>query len=571
MKMLSSSEARAGVPRRLHIGGWWVNRATNEIGRADDTVRLEPKVMEVLMMLAGRAGAVVSREELLSVVWPGVIVGDEALTQSIIKLRKALGDNPRSPVFIETIPKRGYRLIAQVVDGDAAPAPQGDNGSASRPSAKPDRRGIRSLGAVVGIVLAVIAAGVYFAGSWMPLLPRTSANAYDSHAGYEDPAGLLTVTVLPFEAVGAGAEQGYLARGISSDLMTDLSRLSGVRVISTSAEAGDSRAAESARYVVGGSVQRAGAILRINVRLTDARTNEQLWARRYERPFGDLIAIQNEISRRLIERLPATLSDAERRRLAKRYTRSAEAYEDFLRGRALFLVRRPEANQQARAFYTKALDLDPQFARAYAGLAMTYAMDYRYQRSSGSSAALDRALELAETARKIDPDIPEVYWAIGFIHAQSRRHDQAIEALEKAIELNPSYADAYALMGGIYTYIGQPARTIPLLRTALRFNPDGGYLYFLLLGRAYLFENDLDQALINLREALRRNPEDVEAHIYLAATLVAKGNRGAAESEADEIRARDANFSMRDWLETYPLTSPSEIQRLLDLTAKVRL
>jgi DNA-binding winged helix-turn-helix (wHTH) protein/TolB-like protein len=525
--------------------------------------------MEVLMALADRSGAVVTREELLSAVWPGVVVGDEALTQSVIKLRKALGDNPRSPVFIETIPKRGYRLIARVVEGDAAPAPRGDDGSASRAPAKPDRRGIRSLAAVVAIASAVIA--VYFAWPFIPLSPRTPADADDPDAGYEDPAGLPTVTVLPFETVGAGPEQAYLARGISSDLMTDLSRLSGVRVISTSAEAENGRAAKSARYVVGGSVQRAGAILRINVRLTDARTNEQLWSRRFQRPFGDLIAIQNEISRGLIERLPATLNDAERRRLAKRYTRSAEAYEDFLHGRALFLVRRPEANEQARALYAKAIDLDPQFARAYAGLAMTYAMDYRYQRSGGSSAALDRALELAETARQIDPDIPEVYWAIGFIHAQSRRHDQAIEALEQAIELNPSYADAYALMGGIYTYIGQPARTIPLLRTALRFNPDGGYLYFLLLGRAYLFENDLDQALINLREALRRNPEDVEAHIYLAATLVAQGNRSAAESEADEVRARDANFSMRDWLKTYPLTSSSEIQTLLDLTAKVGL
>jgi DNA-binding winged helix-turn-helix (wHTH) protein/TolB-like protein len=542
------SEARTGVPPRLRIGEWWVNRTTNEIGRADDTVRLEPKVMEVLMVLADRAAAVVSREELLSGVWPGVVVGDEALTQSIIKLRKALGDNPRSPAYIETIPKRGYRLIAQVAYGDAAP---GDEGSASRRSAKRDRRGIRWLGAAAGMALAVIAAGVYFAAAW-PLSPRTPADADNSGTEYEDPEGLPTVTVLPFETVGAGAEQAYLAQGISSDLMTDLSRISGVRVIGTSAEAGNGRAAMSARYVVAGSVQRAGALLRINVRLTDARTGEQLWSRRYERPVGDLIAIQNEISRGLIERLPATLSDAERRRLAKRYTRSVEAYEDFLLARALFLVRRPEANEQARAYYKKALGLDPQFARAYAGLAMTYAMDYRYQSSAGSPAALDRALELAETARQIDSDIPEVYWAIGFIHAQSRRYDQAIEALKKAIELNRSYADAYALMGGIYTYVGQPARSIPLLRTALRLNPDGGHLYFLLLGRAYLFENDLDQALINLSEAVKRNPEDVEAHIYLAATLVAKGNHLAAESEADEIRARDANFSMRDWLKTYP-------------------
>ena len=108
---------------RLRVGEWWADRATNELGRAGETLRIEPKVMEVLALLAARAGQVVSREELLSAVWPGVVVGDEALTQSIIKLRRALGDNPRSPTYIETISKRGYRLIAPVRQGEAGAPP----------------------------------------------------------------------------------------------------------------------------------------------------------------------------------------------------------------------------------------------------------------------------------------------------------------------------------------------------------------------------------------------------------------------------------------------------------------
>ncbi len=144
------------------------------------------------------------------------------------------------------------------------------------------------------------------------------------------------MTVLPFDTVGADAKEGYLARGISNDLATDLSSLSGLRLISASSDQPSSQAARTARYVVSGSVQRADDTLRINIRLIDSRTNEQLWSQRIERPFGDLLAIQNEISRSLVEQLPGTISDAERKRLAKRYTNSPEAYEHFLRARRCF-------------------------------------------------------------------------------------------------------------------------------------------------------------------------------------------------------------------------------------------
>ena len=283
-------------PPPLQIGEWRANRRTNELSRAGSTVRIERKVMEVLMVLADRAGEVVGRDDLLAAVWPGVVVGDDALTQSIIKLRKALGDNPRSPSYIETISKRGYRLIAQVARSDAVPAAHDKRGRAAPTSPASARRGIRSLGMALGTALVLAAAGFYFFASRTQPLPVPHAGA---EAADEDKTGFLTVTVLPFETVGAGAEQGYLAQGISSDLMTDLSRLSGLRLIGASGSAAGRHAASTARYVVSGSVQRDGAILRVNVRLTDSRTNEQLWSQRFERPFGDLLAIQNDISRAL--------------------------------------------------------------------------------------------------------------------------------------------------------------------------------------------------------------------------------------------------------------------------------
>jgi TolB-like protein/DNA-binding winged helix-turn-helix (wHTH) protein/Tfp pilus assembly protein PilF len=528
--------------------------------------------MEVLMVLAGRAGQVVSREDLLSAVWPGVIVGDEALTQSIIKLRRTLGDNPRSPTYIETISKRGYRLMASVRNVGTAQPMRIDEQISSPP--QPSGRthiNLRILVMIAGVAVVFLSGIVYF--TYSP--PDSAQDALSIRGAPNDwdtaKSQLVTVTVLPFDSMGAGDAQAYLARGISSDVMTDLSRLSELRLISSSNAEPSGPLSRSARYVVAGSVQRESEMLRVNVRLIDGRTNEQIWTERFEKPFRELFNLQDEIVRRIIEQLPSKISDAERKRLAKRYTSNLEAYDFFLRGQALFLVRRTADNEQSRSFFRHALELDPKFARAYASLAMTYAMDYRLRPSGDSSPALARASELAETARLIDPDIPEIHWALAFVHVQSRRHDRAIESLQKALALDRSYADAYALMGGIYTYSGQPAKAIPLLRTAMRLNPDGGYLYFQILGRAYLFGNDIEQALINLQEAIARNPADLETHIYLAAAMVAAGDRFGADWESEEIRALDADFSIRKWFENYPMTSTQHKERLSELLAKAGL
>lgn len=389
------------------IGEWRIDAATNELTRKGETVRVEPKAMDVLVLLARHAGRVVSREELLAAIWPGVVVGDEALTQAIIKLRRALGDDSRAPRYIETIPKRGYRLVAPVSNGNrGAPAP-----------------GMRRA--------------------------RTAAMS-----------GALACT--------------FAALAI-------------------------------------------------------------------------LVVVGNEappVAGRRVD--PA---------------RSAQAQALFERGRGELLVRGSAENGDARALFRQSIELDPTFARAYAGLAMTYALESRLGGGDGSS----RALELAETARLIDPTAAAAHWVEGFVHVQARRHREAIAALEKAIELDPSFADAYALLGGVYTYIGRPRASIPLLRTALRLNPEGGYLYFLLLGRAYLFDGDAEQAIINLRAAAMRNPADVETHAYLAAALEAAGQRAGARWEGDEIRALRPDFSAKAWLATYPMADGRQARRLAAL------
>ena len=256
--------------------------------------------------------------------------------------------------------------------------------------------------------------------------------------------------------------------------------------------------------------------------------------------------------------LPAKVSEAELRRVAQRHTRNLEAYQYFQRGQAALLVRQSVENEIAREMFRHAIALDAAFARAYAGLALTYAADYRNQWTGDGAAALDRAFELARTAHQINPDIRETYWALALVHVERRQHEQALQYLETAVRLYPSYADGYALMGGVNTYIGRPADSVGLLRTAMRLNPQAGHLYFLILGRAYLFLGDLEQARVNLEHALSRNLANLEAHISMAAVHIKAGDKAAAAWEAEEIRALLPGFSIRRWLETYPMTDVAQ-------------
>jgi TolB-like protein/DNA-binding winged helix-turn-helix (wHTH) protein/Tfp pilus assembly protein PilF len=547
----------------VSIGDWRLYPSLHEIRRGDEVVRLEPKAAALLVQLAEQAGQMVSREELLARVWPGVVVSDDSLTQVVIKLRKALGDSPRKPRYIQTIPKQGYRLIAPVGAADTTAGP------GRPPEVQPPPR-VRRFGVplvAVAVVAAVVAlAGWFFLGSQPGVL---SARSHSGAAlvGDTQHATPLTIAVLPFEPLRSGSEQDNLARGLTADLVTDLSRLSGLWVISPPsvfAHEGEERAAEaaSARYYVSGSVQRTPDRLEAHVRLVDSDSGRQLWSERFDRPIDDLFDVQAEISRRIVKTLAIKVTQAEHWRLAQRYTRNLEAYELFLRGQGELLVRQERANRNARRMYQRAIELDPAFARAYAGLALSYVADYRNQWGPDGGAALTRASEMARTALEIDPDIPEVYWVLGYIEAQRRHHDKAIEHLETALRLDHSFADAYALMGGINTYVGHPDRTVTLIRKAMRHNPSAGHLYFLLLGRAYFFLGDTEQAMINLREALARNPENLEAHVYLAAAAAAAGDREQAQWEVTEIRALQPDFATTEWLQTYPMTDADQIRRL---------
>jgi tetratricopeptide (TPR) repeat protein len=202
---------------------------------------------------------------------------------------------------------------------------------------------------------------------------------------------------------------------------------------------------------------------------------------------------------------------------------------------------------------------------------MTYALQAQQGWVRDTDGALARAFEFAQTAVKMNPDLPEAHWVLAFAHTQRRQPDEALRNVNDALRLNPSYADGYALKAGIETYLGRPSDSVALLRLAQRLNPEAGSLYFLLLGRAYYFLGDDEQAQLNLRQALERNAENLEARVYLAASLWRTGDRDAAHWQVNEIRTLEPDFRADAWLATYPLTDPLERQRLRGALAEIGL
>ncbi|MDQ2778736.1 MAG: winged helix-turn-helix domain-containing protein [Pseudomonadota bacterium] len=517
--------------------------------------------MALLVALASRAGGVLSRDDLMAAVWPGVVVGDNALTQVVIKLRKALGDTAREPSYVQAIAKKGYRLMAPVrrAGESTAATPTSEPSSAPEPlpsAPAPVARPVSSgwLAGAFGVVGIAVIAGLV---AWVRNpVPEAMQGARDS--GTAAP----TVAVRPFDEIDPGPNPAAMARAISADLMTDLSKVAGIRVVGGSREAAGRVATEAPRYGLTGTVQHEGDRLRLNVLLTETATGRPVWSERFDRHVTDLFSVQDELVKNILKSLPVQVSEAETLRIAKRSTRNLRAWEQFVQAQAALQVRRPEQNVRARLLYWDAIRLDPAFSRAYAGLAMTFALQAQQGWVADTEAALARALELAQTAVKMDPELPEAYWVRAFVHTQRRQHDEALRDVDHALRLNPSYADAYALKAGIDTYRGRPSDSVALLRLAQHLNPDAGSLYFLLLGRAYYFLDDDEQAQLNLGQALERNGENLEARVYLAASLWRTGDRDAALWQVSEIRATGSDFRAEAWFANYPLTDPAERQRL---------
>ncbi|MGA7181418.1 MAG: winged helix-turn-helix domain-containing protein [Thiobacillaceae bacterium] len=546
----------------MRVGDWSVNPGLNQIGRGDEIIRLEPKVMELLTFFAAHPGEVVSREALLVALWPGIIVGDDSLTQSVIKLRKALGDDPRKPAYIQTIPKRGYRLLAAVSHEDT-PTSNGDavvgtDGNGTRSLPAPLRLGLLAL--VGGAVVALVAA-------WLMWIGTQDLSGFGKKS--MPVSDLPSLVVLPLTNLSNDPAQDYFSDGITGDLTTALSHLGSLWVIAPytalsykdlATKATDVAEDLGVRYVIDGSVQKTGARLHINVQLTDARNKHQLWAERFDREIGDIFAIQDEIAHRIVAVLGVTLSDQERKRLDHRYTSNVEAYDLYLRGEEVYFRQDADDNARAQELFGKAIVLDPNFARAYAALALTCVDDWRFQWSTDAERGADEALRLARHAVELEGDLPEAFWALSYVQLYRRDPIDAINAANQALVLDHNYADAFVTLAISTAYAGDPKRAIGLVGAGMKLNPHYGPTYRSALGLAYFLAGQYEKAVPVQKEAIDSDPEKIQLRLALAATYIKLGRQADAEWQVQEVLMIKPGFTLDKIERISPFQTDSELE-----------
>ena len=536
------------------VGDWRVHPADDQIIRGDDTVRLEPKMMDVLVYLA-KYSQVVSRRDLERDVWRGALVGDDAVTNTIVKLRRALGDTARNSSYIATVPKRGYRLVAPVTFSQETTERHGP------PTAAKARAGIAYVMAAVVLSTLTLAIIYVWHDSEPVALPSPSY------------IGPKTVAVLPFRNLRDDPAQDYFAEGLTDDLIFSLSTFSDLQVIArdsafhykgttvTPFELADKLGIE---YLVEGSVRRDNERLRIILRLIDSGTGKVLWAQNFDDQVARLFELQDEILHRVVVALVGRMNVQDRQELSQPKTQNLQAYDRFLYGRQQFFrYANAEANREARESFAQALDIDPGLAIAYAMLAWTHAFDAMNGWSESRQASLEQAKALASRAIELDEAMPVAYFVRGLAFRELGNRDRALVEAKKAIWYDPNYAGAHVLQATLLYFNGQPREGLDLIKRAIALNPHHPYNYVFHLGQAHFILRQYDDAIQAFSQVLETNPAVERVHLWLAAAYAQAGMREDAEWEVEQVLTTNPQLSLEQVRSSYPFMNSSDLNHFV--------
>lgn len=483
------TSAQLMTSRRLAFGEYRFDCGAGQLWRGDEEIRLAPRASALLAVLAERSMQVVTKEELIDRVWDGKAVGDDALTSCVQDLRRALGDDPRNPRFVETRHRRGYRLLLPV-SPDAM-----ESSAAEEP----------------------------------PPLP---------------PSDKASIAVLPFENLSGEEAQEYFADGIAEDILTALSRFPSLFVIARKSSfiykdkaVGIRRVGRElgVRYVLEGSVRKAGGRIRITGQLIQADTEAHIWADRYDGDLDDVFALQDRITEAVAGAIAPSIQQAEIERAQRTPPSSLDAYDLYLRAMALYRTMTREANDAARALLEQAIALDPDYATAMVLLSLVWdcRISQGWSTAAEVSAVAAESRKYARLAQQIDNHDPDVlaYQARALAYVDGR-HEEAIALIERALALNPNSAGTCAKAGWIYVYAGQPETALAHLQRALRLNPSdpADFHTWAPLAHAFMQLGRDGEAIDAARQAAQRGPNYIAAWRVLAAILALTGRFDEAQA-----------------------------------------
>jgi len=491
-------------------------------------VRLTPKALTLLSFLAERPGEVVTKEELFGAVWPNTTVGDAALATCIQELRKALRDNARRPRYIETLHRRGYRFI-----GEKAPlaAPSSDATDSEAPA--------------------------------LPLPDRPS------------------IAVLPFANMSDDPDQEHFADGISEDLITGLSRIRWLFVIArNSTFVYKGRAVDvkqvarelGVRYVLEGSVRRAGKQLRISAQLIDAITDGHLWAERYDRELGDIFAVQDEITRSVAGAIEPRLLAAEGVRALSRSSNDLGAWELVARAQThAWRLTRPDYETAIDAL-KRAVEAYPDYAPAQSllGFCLVFAAHMGWvDRVQGLLAGREHIIR----AITLDDCDPWGQIALGYLAMMERRTEESIAAFRRAVNLNPSSAAAHCYLSHGLAFAEQDREAIEHAEDAIRLSPLDPEMAIFLGGIAvaHYGAGRFEEAVRYSSELLRLRPGFQGAQRLRCASLAQAGRVDEARSFLATVRREHPELSL-DWIRaSVPYQTPELMERFLEGMRKAGL
>ncbi len=515
----------------LRFSRFELNFETGELRKSGSKIRLQGQSLQILLCLLEEPGRLWSREELRSRLWPnGTFVEfDHSLNVAVNRLRERLGDSAEKPRYIETVPGVGYRFVAPVeaANETAYPVhPVPEPPVPAVPSQFPSPALVRTLVAAACALLFV--ALVWFA--WA---------RKETHQAAAEESVIRSVAVLPLTDLAADSNEDYFADGMTEELITELGRVSSIRIISRTSIMQFKKSVRTLPEIgrqlnvdalIEGTVRRSGDRVRITARLVSIAPEHLIWQKAYEGDMRDVLMLQSDVARDIAGNIETKLA-RQRVPSAVPYKRlDPETYEDYLRGRYFLARRTAESMNTAAEYFQRAVQRDPQYAQAYVGLALAYQLLGSYEVLPPDK-SYPLALKFANQALELDGTLSEAYSA----RANSETNYEfdwagADRDYRRAIALDPNSAQAHHDYGEYFTGVGNAKRAIAELKIARELDPLSLPL-FSTIGRMYREAHQYDEAVKHCQQSLVLDPNFSMGHWCLGQVYLAKGQYAEATSE----------------------------------------